>query len=374
MLSWKRNVEEIIERRRRFFTRRMQDSILVSLPVKLDIENEWLAFEKKWGTYPEDENRPFPSNEEIFDRCMVHYNERYGQVEDDGLPVMYSALDAGESIVGAIFGRPIRFIHRPRGPAVSKAEIVLPDYSRLSDLSFSFKNEWLRRVLSIQEYFESGAAGRFAQNPFLTLDALNFAVEMRGATQAYLDIYEYPDELKQVMEIGLDFNIRFQEAQMSIIRNQANGCFVWLGGWVPFPKAISLSVDAYVMCSVEHYVKFGFEYQRRLIEHFGHGLMHFHCNRADLATEVAKLPGLDLFQFGGDPKDPVPEIERLPEIQKAVGDVPIMAFCDLGEFKKRLATHKLPPNVWYVLEAQSEPYMSIDDANRLMDDIRVYRV
>ncbi len=372
MLSWKRNVEEILERRRRFFSRRMQDSILVCLPVKIDIDDEWAAFDKKWCKYPLSEERPFPSIEEIYEGRLIHYNEKYGALEDDGLPVMYSSLSAGESVVAAIFGQPIRFYNTGRG-VVSKADTVLPDYSRLSGLSFSPDNEWWRRVLSIQEYFEKRAMGRFAQHPFLTMDALNFAVEMRGTTQAYLDIYEYPEELKRLMEIGLDYNIRFQEAQMSVIRNQGGGCFVWLGGWVPFPKAIALSVDAYVMCSVEHYVNFGFDYQRRLIEHFGHGLMHFHCNRADLAAEVAKLPGLELFQFGGDPKDPVPEIERLPEIRKAVGDVPIMCFCDLGEFKRRLAARALMPNVWYVLEAKSEPYMSIDDANRLMDAVRTYR-
>jgi hypothetical protein len=121
------------------------------------------------------------------------------------------------------------------------------------------------------------------------MDALHFACEMRGATQTYLDIYEHPDGLRQLMEIGLDFNIRFQEAQMERIGGFGNGCFVWLGDWVPFPRAVSLSVDAYVVCSPECYARLGFEYQSRLIRHFGHGLLHFHCNRADLAAVAAKL-------------------------------------------------------------------------------------
>ena len=111
-----------------------------------------------------------------------------------------------------------------------------------------------------------------------------------------------------------------------------DGCFVWLGDWVPFPNAVSLSVDAYVVCSPECYSRFGFEYQSRLIKHFGHGLMHFHCNRTDLAAVVAKLPGLELFQFGGDPKDPTPEIEHLPQMRAVVGDIPIRTTCSLKEF------------------------------------------
>ena len=371
-LKWKRNAEEVIDRHRRFFRREMPDSILATLPIEVDAEADWKAFEKKWGTYKEGEARPFPCNEEIFERSAIE-PERRGDAEDDHLPVIYSILDAGESMVGAMFGKPVRFIHRPRWPVFSKAETVLPDYSALSDVSFSLDGEWTRRFLSIQEYFTEHADGRFAQHPCLTMDALNFVCEMRDATAAYLDIYEHPDELKALMEIGLDFNIRFQEAQMERTGSYADGSFVWLGQWVPFPRAVSLSVDANVICSVDNYVEFGFDYQRRLIEHFGHGLMHFHCNRTDLAAEVAKLPNLRLFQFGGDTRDSVSAIDRLPEMRSVVGDIPMMVSCGLAEFQSRLADHALMPNVWYEVRPNGDAKLSIDEANRLMETVRAYR-
>lgn len=369
-LSCKRNADEILERRTRFFRREMQDSILATLPVAADTEQAWRDFEAEWGTHEQGDARPFPSNEEIFQRTVIGMRDR-APVEDDCLPVIYSMLDAGESMVGGMFGRPMRFLHRPRGAAFSKADPVLPDYSNLPATRFAIDNAWAQRFLAIQDYFEGHAESQFAQHPCLTMDALNFAVEMRGATTAYLDLYEHPAELRQLMEIGLDFNIRFQEAQLERIGGYAEGCFVWLGGWVPFPKAVSLSVDAYVICSVKSYAEFGLEYQSRLIEHFGHGLMHFHCTRADLAQEVAKLPGLELFQFGGDTRDPLPEIDRLPEIRRAVGEVPIMASCSLENFRERLSARTLMPNVWYMVSS-GDP-LPVDEANRLMDDIRAYR-
>ena len=67
-------LEEIRERRRRFFTRQMQDSILVCFPVKVDREDEWAAFDRKWRKYPLSEERPFPSNEEIYENRLIHYN------------------------------------------------------------------------------------------------------------------------------------------------------------------------------------------------------------------------------------------------------------------------------------------------------------
>lgn len=371
-LSWKRNLEVVLERHRRFFRREMQDGILASLPVKLNTEAQWAGFEKKWKAYPESDPRPFPCNEEIFEREIIGLEER-GAVEDDNLPVVYSILDAGESMVGAMFGQDVHYFHRPRAPAYSGAEPVLSDYKDLANLRFSLENAWARRFLAIQDYFSEHAEGRFAQHPCLTMDALNFAAEIRGATQAYLDIYEHPEELKVLMETGLDFNIRFQEAQARRTGTYAGGSFNWLGGWVPFPGSVSLSVDAYVICSVRNYVELGFDYQRRLIEHFGHGLLHFHCNRADLASEAAKLPNLALFQFGGDTRDPLSELERLPEMRRAVGDIPIMLNCARGEFQARLAAHKLLPNVWYnVVAADESDYFSIDAANRLMEKVRAY--
>lgn len=369
-LAWKRNAEEIIERRRRFFQREMQDSILASLPVAMETEEEWQAFEAKWGTCGEGETRSFPSNEEIFERTTIGL-EQLGQVEDDGLPVVYSILDAGESMVGGMFGQQMRFLHRPRGAAFSSTPPVLPDYAGLPDVSFSVDNVWVQRFLGVQDYFRERMGNRFAQHPCLTMDALNFVAEMRGATQAYLDLHEHPDELRALMEIGLDFNVRFQEAQMGITGAYADGSFVCFGGWVPFPSAVSLSVDAYVICSVRHYVEFGFEFQSRLIEHFGHGLMHFHCNRADLAAEVARLPGLRLFQYGGDMRDPVPAAERLPQMRLAVGEIPVMVSCPSDYFLSHLNSRTLMPNVWYSVEGDA---FSIDEANRVMDAVRAYRV
>jgi hypothetical protein len=348
----------------------MQDGILCTLPVAIDCERQWQDFERKWGTFTEGQERPFPSNEEILDRLVIGLEAR-GQARDDWLPVLYSTLDAGEGIAGALMGAAsIRFLHRSRAPTFSKAETVLPDYSHLHELTFSLENPWMRRLLDLQEHFERRAGTRFAQHPFLTMDAMNFACELREATNAYLDVYEHPHELRRLMEIGLDFNIRFQEAQMDLIGPHRDGCFVWLAGWAPFERAVSMSVDAHVICSAKTYVEFGFDYNQRLIDHFGHGLMHFHCNRADLAAEVARLRGLELFQFGGDTRDGVADIDRAEDMRAAVGEIPLQVSCGMETFRRRLEERTLLPNVWYTVGGQG---VSTEEANRLMETVRSYR-
>jgi hypothetical protein len=370
-LKWKRDLDATLDRRRRFFGREMQDSILASLGcVQVDTGDEWDRFDARWGAYEDGERRPFPCNEEVFERETVGMEKR-GQVEDDWLPVSYSILDAGESMVCGMFGKDMEFIHRAHRPAFSVPMPFLPDYASLSDCRFSLDNPWTQRFLSIQDYFEQHAGSHCAQHPCLTMDALNFVCEVRGATQTYIDVYEHPDELRKLMEIGLDFNIRFQNAQRDRIARFREGCFEWLGQWVPYASAVSLSVDAYVLCSPRTYADLGFEYQCRLVEHFGHGLMHFHCNRTDLAREVAKLPGLELFQYGGDPRDPRPDIDYLPEMRAILGDTPIMAACSLDLFRARLDSSALPPNVWY--HVHGEP-ITVDQGNRLAAKVRNYRV
>ena len=324
-------------------------------------------FIRKWERYHEGDERPFPNNEEILERMQLGLLER-GQVEDDWLPTVYSVIDGGDDMPRGLFGRPIRFFHR-EGAAYSGADPILQDYAGLEKLSFSTSAPWARRMLGIQEHFEQRVAGRFAQHTGLTIDAMNFAVMARGTTEAYIDIYEHPGELRRLMEIGLDFNIRYLEAQFQRIGGYRGGCFVWLGDWVPFPSAISLSVDAYVLCSTETYAKFGLEYQSRLIQRFGHGLMHFHDNRADLAAEVARLPGLLLFQYGAGLPNGPPDYTFLPRIRKAVGEIPIQVSYPLESFRDELSRHTLMPNVMYRVSGGP---IAPDDANRLMEKVRAY--
>ena len=70
-LKCKRSLEKVLDRKRRFLRGWMRDGILAELPVRLDVESDWLAFEKKWGSYGQGDTRPFPSNEEIFERTVI---------------------------------------------------------------------------------------------------------------------------------------------------------------------------------------------------------------------------------------------------------------------------------------------------------------
>ena len=94
---------------------------------------EWDRFDRKWGEYEVGSRRAFPSNEEIFDRETVGMAKR-GEVQDDWLPVSYSILDAGESMIRGLFGKEMEFLHRRHQAAFSLPEVLMPDYSSLLGL------------------------------------------------------------------------------------------------------------------------------------------------------------------------------------------------------------------------------------------------
>ena len=47
-LSWKKDEEQALDRRRRFFRREMQEGILAILPVSTDVEEQRREFRSHW--------------------------------------------------------------------------------------------------------------------------------------------------------------------------------------------------------------------------------------------------------------------------------------------------------------------------------------
>lgn len=372
MLEYKRNAEQAVDRLRCLYRREMPDQILA---VMHGFPNPHLAeYVAKWNPPPAGAECPLPSREEAFDLWDAKLRI-LRDLEDDSLPVAYAMLDFGESGFAAFLGATIHFYAKSLGEQYSGgtyswAEPLLADWGPLDRLSFCRENPWVQRFFDGLEYFIPRARGRFGINAFLCIDALTLACELRGTSHAYLDLYEHPQELRRLMELGVDVNAQMLAMQYAMIDPFQEGRFIFTGEWVPHPSPVPLSVDPYILCAPGAYRDFGREYQQHLLDRFGAGFVHFHGPRLDLLPEVLELRGLIFLQgFDSGRWDEPRAFEILPEIKRLCGDIPLVISCTKEELVFGMRGRTLPGGILYGVGGVE----SIEEANRLMEEVRRYR-
>jgi len=303
-------------------------------------------------------------------------NLRFFQaLEDDSIPVARPTY--GSNMYGGFFGARVKFSSGYGG----WSEAILDEWSKLDRLKFDEENYWIQKIKKSCDYFAKGCKDKFGLALIETIDALNFAVTLRGATRAYLDLYLYPDELCKLMDFALDFNIRLIEMQREIINTHTDWVFTLDGHWFS-DRPVWLSVDAYASCSSDTYQKFGLNWTQKLIDHFGGGWMHLHTRGLHLLPEVVKLKNLVGIQIADDPNQPG-AFDSLDRIRRITGDLPLNISCGFEEFMTGLENHTLPGGVIYDVMDHTTPKhnedqnamrirLPISRVNKLMDKVREY--
>ncbi|MBI3946914.1 MAG: hypothetical protein HY321_13405 [Armatimonadetes bacterium] len=277
----------------------------------------------------------------------------------------------GEGIHGAFFGGKVRFSSSDV-KTESVCDPVITDWAQLDGLRFDESHPWVQRVLGVLRYFVERGFGRLVLAPYCTIDGLNFALFMRGASNAFMDTYDSRPQLRRLFDLGFDTTIRYWDLQRAIIEESNEAAighpeFARLG---PFHAKPGLSVDAYGLCRVEVFEEIGREHLQRLVDYYGGGFLHIHSRGHHLAPAVGKVRGITQIDCGEDPgwERAFPKIRYFRD---ATGDTPLMVRCTLEEFRRGLRDGSLPGGVTYYVQGACE---TADEANRLMDRVREYRV
>lgn len=300
-------------------------------------------------------------------RKMLAYNlERMrlqAEIDDDAVPLAQTHLGMG--LFSAIFGSEIAWQPEEEtswsGPPFS----AWPrDLERR--LAFDLDNPYIELARSTIAYYVEQSKAQFGVGLLETVDALNFVVALRGATNSYLDLYEHPREVEQAMELGLEWNTRWLEMQWREA-GPFGGGWCSLGDWLP-EKTVWLSVDAYSCCHPSAYVERGQQYMQRLVDHFGLGWQHLHGNSVYLLPEIVKLRGLVAVQIGEDPGYPRP-FDILRDLRRQSGDIPLQIGCTWQEFTRGLEEGSLTGGVEYHVSGAP----SVEAANECAAHARQYR-
>lgn len=360
MFAYKPAMNEVLARLRALYERRAEDRIFAVM------ETPSRAIEAFKDRYREGYcDQPDPAERIAFwDRLLA---ER-AAVEDDSVPSAYlSEMDQG--LYGGLIGGKVQFMAHPdSGWISSMVAPILRDWSELERLRFDPDHTWFRRYLDQLRIFTEGAAGKFGISHFILIDGLNFVFELVGATETYLSLYEHPEEVRRAIELAFEINVAVQAAFFERTAAPEGGTCSNMVQWIP-GRIVSESVDPFHMTSVDCLQEWGRGPVERIFRRFDGGVLHIHGNGRHLLPAVAEFEGLKAIFLGDDRGFPK-AFDVLGEIKQRVGQTPLVLDVDFNHFAGTLDRHALAGGVLY--RVRGVP--GADAANRLMDQVRAYRV
>jgi hypothetical protein len=282
---------------------------------------------------------------------------------DDWVPLAQAHLGMG--LFGAIFGSDIVWMPDDE-TSWSDPPLVDWPHDLEARLKFDPDNPMIALVRRVLRYYRDHAHGRFGIGVLETIDALNLLVALRGATQAYQDLYLFPDRVQEVMTLGAEWNRRWLEMQWEEVGAFSDG-WCSIVDWLP-TKTVWLSVDADTYCKPEVYAEQSRPHMQRLVDHFGAGWQHLHAPGMRLLPEIVRLRNLVGIQIGDDIGHPRP-FDRLSRIQPITRDIPLQIGCTWQEFCAGLHSGALPGNVEYHVSGAP----SAKSANEMAAEAKRYR-
>lgn len=242
---------------------------------------------------------------------LVAMNDRE-DIEDDWIPGI--ELYYGFGAFGSVF-MDSKLIFTKE---TSHIEPVLKNWDDLEKLDFKKKRFWSSVFINAAEYINQKAAGRFMLDAFPQPSPLDLANLIRG-NDIFTDFYEYPNELKKLLEMCTDAAIHNIKKIAAASRSSIEGVFIY-NQWIPY--GTFLLEDAADLCSPDIYMEFGFPYTQKVIDAVGGAYLHHHALGRQQYANMSKLKGLHVHQITKDPNCKNAS-EELEEVIAKANDVPL---------------------------------------------------
>ncbi len=358
-LAYKPNLSEVIERLRALFSGQAPDQVFAVFNVPTR------ALEEFGRRYPEG----YCAAPQLVDRLAFwdqHLAERRG-LEDDSVPAAYlSEFDQG--LYGALIGGQVQYMAHPdNGWISSMVSPVLKSWDDLPQLAFHPDHPAFQNYLKWLDAFAEAARGKFAISHFILINGLNFVFELVGASNTYLALYEHSEEVRQAIELAFVVNRAIHRSFFERTELIAGGTASNMVQWMP-GRIISESVDPFHMTSVDCFEKWGREPVERIFSEFDGGVLHLHANGRHLLAAIATINGLRAIYLGDDRGYP-PAVDVLETLRPQAAGLPLVVHVPWARFVEKLRAHELPGGVLYHVSGAPD----VDEANRLMEQVRAYR-
>ncbi len=352
--------EQVIDRLRQLYTDRAQDIIL----AKMNVPNRAIA---EFAQTHQDGFCDYPDLQERVSFWDAYTREQKPVRDDAILSCYLSEMDQG--LYGGLFGGDVRFLCDPQtGWISSMVSPLLDNWSQFDRLSFSTDHPWFDRYVNQLETYTQAARGKYGIAHMILINGLNFAFELVGATQTYMDLIENPEMIRKAIALAHQVNLKVHKTFFEKVPLIEGGTCSFHAQWLP-GQIISESLDPFHMTSVDYFEKWGREPVEKIFAEFDGGVIHIHGNGRHLMEAASSIKGLKSIFLGDDKGYPL-AFDVLPELKKRVGDTPFVCMAKFPDFQKALNEHKLTGGVFY--DVTDVP--DIETANRTMDLVHNYRI
>lgn len=284
-----------------------------------------------------------------------------------GLPTVIPVFRFEGGIETAMLGGEVRWLGTRLHTYGTPVEPLIQNYR---DFNWSLPDEdnvWLQRYLEAYRYFVERADGEFLLGFQAGIIAMNFAVQLRGAERAYLDLHDEPENLRRLLDYSVHFNT-YLYGRVEEIVGEHNRCLYgdhplaeYRGGGQP-----QNSVDAYSLCAPGTLREWGARQLSDFSRLVGGTNLHIHENSHQVLEEVAEIPGWTVVSFTNGPGYPR-SFDIRWELRRRMKDVPLRTGCGKEEFLDALERQDLPGGFQYCFSADS-----VSEAERIMDKVYAY--
>lgn len=371
--AYRRDASGIADRLYRLYSRQMQTEISACIGYPWPSESDLAPL-------AEPAFEPAPDDEVLRDRDPASWRELPALLEicrrsayenrdnpSDGLPSAVPVMDFEGGIVTAMLGGEVRWMGTRLHTYGDPVEPRIRDYREFDWALPDEENVWLRRYLDAYRYFLAHAGGQFELGFNAGIIAMNFAVQLRGAERAYLDMYDEPENLRRL----LDYSVLFNEYLRARVDEIAGAYNRDLYGDHPLSKYRAdrqpySSVDAYSLCAPGTLQAWGAQQLTGFNKLAGGASLHIHENSHQVIEEVVEIPGWRQVQFSDGPGY-ARSFEIRWELRRRMRDIPIVLLCSRDEFLRAFEKKDLPANTQYRFGVDS-----VSEAERIMDKVRAY--
>ena len=223
----------------------------------------------------------------MFEYQAAKIERHMADIPDDYIPVFHPWYST--AVLPSALGVKVRF-QKGLDPAAESTVISEPEDVRKLEFPDCHSDGLMPKVLEAIDYFRKNTDAAVCvtdtQGPF------NIALTLTGVETFFLWMYEYPNAVHELMEFCTDALIRWVKVQKEHAGHRIQGDAYPHTIYLPEGfGGIAFSDDDLVVISPEHYREYIMPYNRKLLEAFSGGTIHF-CGSAKHQIEnIANLAG-----------------------------------------------------------------------------------